>query len=134
MRKLIQGLKDRLQGTQVYLMELLKSDDMILISRSEFEEDMNELKAHIEEVENKTEQVYVDEDRIRDAVHDAIYNLEVDSDSIYGMDDVQAECEMARSELSRIRRKYAPTIKEQKVEEAVDSAVNRIMDNNIDNN
>ena len=107
---------------------------MILISRSEFERDMDELKAHIEEVQDRTEQVYISEDSIRDAVHDAIYNLEVDSDSIYGMDDVQSECEMARNELSKIRRKYAPTIKEQKVEEAVDSAVNRIMDNNIDNN
>lgn len=134
MKKLIQGLKDRLQGTQVYLMELLKSDDMILISRSEFEEDMNELKAHIEEVQDRTEQVYIDEERVKDAVADAIYNLEVDTDSIDGLDDVQAGCENARQELSRFRRKYAPTIKEQKVEEVVDSAVNRIMNNSIDNN
>ena len=121
MKKIIEGLTQRLEGTKVYLIELLKSDDMILISRSEFEEDMNELKAHVEEVQDKTEQVYIDEERVRDAVHDAIYNLEVDSDSIDGLDDVQAECEMARKELSRIRRKYAPTIKEEKIEKAVDS-------------
>jgi hypothetical protein len=130
MKKLIEGLTQRLEGTKVYLIELLKSDDMILISKSEFDEDMESIKDHINEIKAERDNVYINEDAIRDAVSDVIYQMDVDDSMIEGLDGVEAECDMAYNELSKIRRKYDSMDK--KKEEVINSAVNRVMNNSID--
>mgnify|MGYP003111097718 CR=1 FL=1 len=130
MKKIIEGLTQRLEGTKVYLIELLKSDDMILISRSEFDEDMGNIKDHINEIKDQRDNVYINEEAIRDAVSDAIYSMGVDDSMIEGLDGVESECDMAYNELSKIRRKYNSMDK--KKEETINSAVNRVINNSID--
>ena len=125
MKNLIKKLKN-------YLTELLMDDDMLLISREEFEDEMNGLMGEVEELEDSIGSVYVNEDYIRDAVNDAIYNLDISDDAVEGLDSLEHATNQAKDRIKAMRRTYAPTKKEKKMEEVVDSAVNRIMDNNID--
>tara|TARA_R100000808_G_scaffold906_1_gene4317 strand:+ start:3397 stop:3702 length:306 start_codon:yes stop_codon:yes gene_type:complete len=100
MKNLINKLKN-------YLTEVLKSDDMMLVSKSEFGDDIQNIKDFIEEVKNRANNnLYVSDDAIRDAVHDAIYNMHIADDLIEGIDDVESECQNAINEVDNLMKKY----------------------------
>lgn len=59
-------------------------DDMLLISRRIWGRD-EWFNGEVEELEDSIGSVYVNEDYIRDAVNDAIYNLDISDDAVEGL-------------------------------------------------
>ena len=104
-----------------YLTELLTGEDMLLVNRIEFENDMKELTRMVEYMESRTSYVCIDEGNIesmvQDAVSDLMYDLRLDlqaEDNIEGLSDLVATCEEAQAKIKAMKDKYNNHVNESK--------------------
>ena len=114
MKTLIKKLTD-------YLTELLTGEDMLLVNRIEFENDMKELSRMVEYMESRTSYVCIDESNIesmiQDTINDLMYDLRLDlnpEDNIEGLSDLVATCKEAEEKIKAMKDKYNNHVNESK--------------------
>ena len=97
-------MKNFIKELQKKLAELLLDKSYMLVDKAELEQELDNLKTELQAVQDAKNSVYISEDYIRDAVHDALYNIDINDDCINGLEDV--ETETAQDMITQLEKKY----------------------------